>query len=83
MLIILISACALGGVYVGFILILFSGFIVDDIDYTQMQRQVFGTKGVWISLFGVVSLCGSILILLISSRIAGLMFKILGLRLSK
>ena len=83
LLVILVSVFAVGGAYAGFVLIMLSGIVVDAFDYTRVQKQVSGAKGVWISLFGVVSLCTSILVLLISSRIAGFLIRFLGMKLGK
>ena len=83
LLVTVICAVAVGGGYISFILILLSGFIFDDADLTRLQRQPADSKALMISLFGAISLCVSVLLLLISNRVAGLLFRVVGMRLGK
>jgi hypothetical protein len=77
-LVIFICALALGGAYVGFVLMIASGFIFGNIDHTEAQRQAAENKALISSLFGFVSFCIAILIMFLSSRIARLMLRVLG-----
>jgi MFS family permease len=79
LLVVVICICGFCGAYISAVLVLFSASLID---YAPMQRQTIDTKAVWIALFGIISFCGSILIIMLSSRIAGLLFRIFRLRLS-
>ncbi len=74
---------ALGCVLVSVILIFFSGWMVFELDYTDEQRKATDTQATLISLFGLISLCGSFYLAAISKRIASFLFKFLGVKLSK
>ena len=76
---ILICVFALGCAYISFVLIVGSGFIFGDIDYTEAQRQVAEKKATILSLFGFVSLCASMLLMFLSSRIARFTLRLFGI----
>ena len=77
--VIFICAFALASIYISFILIIGSGFIMGNIDYNEAQRQSADTKAYFLSLFGFFSLCISVAILFLSSHIAHLALKIFGM----
>jgi len=65
-------ACA----YVSSVLIIGSGFIFGDIDYTDAQRQAAGNKADILSLFAFIGLCTSILAIVFCNRITIRLLKI-------
>jgi hypothetical protein len=69
-LVILICIFALGCAYVGFALMINSGFMFFDIDYNEVQRQTTGIKADILSSFCFIGLCVSIAMLFLSGRIA-------------
>jgi len=78
-LVILICIFALVSIYVSFALMIGSGFIFGDIDYTEAQRQTAETKAYFFSILCFFSLCLSVITLFLSSRIARFILKILGI----
>ena len=77
-LVILICIFALVSIYINFALMIGSGFIFGDIDYTEAQRQTAETKAAIFSIICFFGLCISVIMLFLSSRISRFILKIFG-----
>ena len=77
-LVILICIFAFCSIYVCFALMIGSGFIFGDIEYTEAQRQAAETKRAIFSIFCFLGLCLSVTILFVSGRIASFILEIFG-----
>jgi hypothetical protein len=77
-LVILISAFALASAYISFVLMIGSGFIFGDIDYTEAQMEAANRKAAVLKLVALIGLCVSILVICRSGRIARFILRALG-----
>ncbi len=78
-LIIIICLASLGTLYVGFILIIGSGFIfAGDIDLTEEQRSAAQKWVVLSETFGFILMTVSFFTLILSGKIANFVLKLIG-----
>jgi hypothetical protein len=75
----LICVLALGWIYVSVVLMIGSGFIFGDIDFDEAQMRAAESKAYMLSIFGFLSLCMSVVLLLFSGRVARVILRCIGM----
>ncbi|MEP7214255.1 MAG: hypothetical protein ABI791_14345 [Acidobacteriota bacterium] len=76
---IIVVGVSLCGVCLCFVMMMAAGFIFGDIDDNEVQRNAAETKAYVLTVLSFLGLCGSIVGLFVSGRIARFILRVFGL----